>query len=319
MFKNGNFKKVSLVFLAVGVILSTVLFLYQRNTRFSEEDDQIKYLIGMSQANLSEPWRTVMNEEIKQQASKYKDIRIIFTDAAQDSMKQISDVEKLLRNGVDLLMISPNDEKLLAPVIAKANEQVPVIVLDREIEGSNYTLFIGADNKKIGMDAGELVYQLLGEGGGNVIEVQGPEGSLPVRERSEGFRETISRHRNIQIVDTIVANWMRDRTEDILKEIYTRYPKIDVIFAHNDAMAQGAYIAAEKMRVKNIKFIGVDGLPGPDGGIELVKKGILECTFTNTSGGREAIQYAIRILNKEKGLPKKVTLKSEIVTRQTLR
>lgn len=318
MSANSRLKKKAFLFLLGAAVLSLVLSSCGSGSHSAGEEDQVKYLIGMSQANLSEPWRVVMNEEIKEEALKYRDVRIIFTDAAQDSLKQIRDIENLLGQGIDLLMVSPNDEKLLAPVIARANRQIPVIVLDRELEGGNYTLYIGADNKKIGTEAGELVYQLLGDKGGNVIEVQGLEGSPPVIQRSEGFRESISRHPNIKIVDTIVANWMRDRTEDILKELYTRYPNVDVIFAHNDAMALGAHIAAQKMRVKNIKFIGVDGLPGPSGGIELVKTGILEGTFTNTFGGKDALQYAIRILNKEKDLPKKVTLKSRILTRQTL-
>lgn len=288
-----------------------------RSSRDKNEDD-VKYLVGMSQANLAEPWRVVMDEEIRSEAAKYPDLRVIYTDAAQSSEKQIKDVEQLLGQGIDLLVISPNDVELLTPIIKEAHKSIPVIVLDREVEGSNYTLFIGADNRMIGQKAGEFVENLLGNEGGNVFEIQGLSGSPPVRDRSEGFREVIAKHNNIKIVETIVTDWLRDKTEDVLKEIITRYQKLDVVYAHNDAMAQGAYIAATKLRQKNIKFVGIDGLLGPQGGVELVRQGVLTGTFTCPTGGKEAIQYAIKILNNEKGLPKRLTLESKIITKEKM-
>jgi ABC-type sugar transport system substrate-binding protein len=255
-----------------------------------------------------------MNEEIKEEAKNYRDVRVIFTDAAQNSQKQVRDVEKLLQEGIDLLIISPNEAAALTPVVTEAYKSIPIIVLDRAVEGSSYTLFIGPDNKSIGRQAGQFIVDLLGNEGGNIIEIQGLSGSPPVRDRSEGFREIVEQHSNIKIIDTIIGDWLRDRAEDKIKEVIMRYPKIDVVFAHNDAMAQGAYIAVTKLRVKGIKFVGIDGLPGPNGGIELVRQGILKGTFVCPTGGKEAVQYAIRILNREKNLPKRVILASHIVT-----
>ncbi|MCL1855554.1 MAG: substrate-binding domain-containing protein, partial [Clostridia bacterium] len=156
-----------------------------------DEADEVTFLIGMSQANLGEPWRVVMNSEIKDEASKYPNLRVIFLDAAQDSQRQVRDVEKLLGYGIDLLMISPNEAEPLTPAVEKAYQSIPVIVIDREIDGDGYTMFIGADNRQIGRMAGEFVAGLLGEAGGRVIEVMGLPGSVPARHRSEGFREAI--------------------------------------------------------------------------------------------------------------------------------
>jgi len=278
-----------------------------------EPEDEITFLIGMSQANLGEPWRVVMNEEIQAEASKYPHLRVIFTDAAQDSQKQIQDVENLLGYGIDLLLISPNEAEPLTPVVQKAYQSIPVIVIDREIEGDGYTMFIGADNREIGRMAGEFVAELLGGAGGRVIEVLGLPGSVPAQHRSEGFRDTIAGHDGINIVQTVVADWLRDKAEDEMFSVLPQYPDIDVIYAHNDPMALGAHRAANRLGRTGIRFIGIDGLPGPDGGVQLVADGVLQASFTYPTGGREAVEYAIKLLERKEDIPKRLTLESNIV------
>lgn len=276
--------------------------------------DQVTFVIGVSQANLIEPWRVIMNEEIKEEALKHTDVKIVFTDAVQNSDKQIKDVEELLEAGIDLLIISPNDSADLTPIVAKAYKKIPVIVLDRAVEGYDYTLYIGPDNKSIGREAGQYIADLLGAAGGKVVEIQGPAGLPSLRERSAGFREILGQYENIQIVGTVIADWQRDKAEDEMEKLLQQYPKIDVVFAHSDYMALGAYKAAKKHGINGIKFVGVDGFPGPNGGLQLVEKGILQGTFTCLTGGREAVQYALDILNHEKGIPKKIISRSNKIT-----
>src|SRR5262245_60113180 len=116
-----------------------------------------KYLIGFSQANLGEPWRVAMNAEVAARAKDFADLEIVYADAQQDNAKQVADVENFLRQKIDLLIISPNEAKPLTAVVKRAFEsKIPVIVLDRNIEGDTYTTFIGADNRAIGRAAGEF-------------------------------------------------------------------------------------------------------------------------------------------------------------------
>jgi ABC-type sugar transport system substrate-binding protein len=277
----------------------------------SNNEDEIKYLVGMSQANLGEPWRVVMNDDIKLEAAKFNNLKIIFTDAAQDSQKQIRDVDKLLSFGIDLLLISPNEAEPLTPIVEKAYQSIPVIVIDRDIKSENYTMFIGADNKDIARQAGEFAVECLGEKGGNIIEIQGLPGSIPAKDRSEGFREIINKHSNIKIIDTIVADWLRDKAEDeLIKKLNNYDSKIDLIYAHNDPMALGAYRAAQRLGIKDIMYIGIDGLQGKDGGIQMVSDGILKATFVYPTGGKEAVDYAIKLLNHESNFQKRLTLES---------
>jgi galactofuranose transport system substrate-binding protein len=276
------------------------------------------YVIGVSLANLTEPWRISMRDEINAEAAHYKNLRIVFTDAADSNTRQISDVHTLLNSGIDLLILSPNNSEALSPVITEAYHHVPVILLDRSVIGFDYTLFIGPDNRLIGKQAGQYVTDLLGAKGGKIVEIQGRSGSPPVLDRQLGFREAIASRPNITIVGTIVADWLRDKAEDELAAWLSRNGRVDVIFAQNDAMANGARRAAVKLGIEGIRFVGIDGLTGPNGGIEMVRRGDLYATFTCPTGGKEAIIYAVDILHHEEGIPKKMILRTSLVTRQTI-
>jgi len=300
--------------IAVFLIMILLLTGCQLEAGKEVETDQVAFVIGVSQANLIEPWRVIMNEEIKEEALKHKDIQIVVTDAVQNSDKQILDVEKLLQQGIDLLIISPNDSAALTPVVAKAYKKIPVIVLDRAVEGYDYTLYIGPDNRSIGRAAGKYIGDLLGKTGGNIVEIQGPAGLPSLRARSAGFREIIGQYDNIRVIATIIADWQRDKAEDEMEKLLQQYSKIDVVFAHSDYMALGAYKAAQRQGVNRIKFVGIDGFAGPSGGLQLVEEGILQGTFTCHTGGREAVQYALDILNKENGIPKKIISRSNKIT-----
>ncbi len=278
----------------------------------------MRYLVGFSQANLTEPWRIEMTQEVKAEAARYPDMKIIYTDAADSTGRQIDDVHRLMDYGIDLMIISPTDSHELTPVVREAYSRIPVIVLDRAVEGFDYSLFIGPDNERLGREAGGVISELLGRREGTVLEIQGRSGSPPTLSRSQGLREVLAKHPNIKIVDTIVADWLRDTAEDTVAQHIRVIPHLDVIFAQNDAMALGAWRATQVAGRTGIKFIGIDGLPGPTGGIELVRKGVLAATFTCPTGGKEAVIYARDLLLHKEGIPKRIFLRPLKVTPQVL-
>jgi len=276
-----------------------------------------KYLVGFSQCNLGEPWRVAMNAEISERAKAYPQMEIVYADAQQDNAKQVADVETFLRQGIDLLMISPNEAKPLTPVVQRAFARgIPVVVIDRAIEGDSYTTFVGADNRLIGREAGRLIAELL-HGTGSIVEIKGLPGSPPARDRSDGMREAIAAFPGIRIVHEPVANWLREEAMTQMEIALAAHDHIDLVYAHNDPMAVGAYLAAKaKGRDREMQFIGIDGLPGPDGGRQAVADGKLAATFVYPTGGREAVDLAAKILADEK-VPKHVTLQTERITRPT--
>jgi ribose transport system substrate-binding protein len=276
---------------------------------------EAKFLVGFSQCNLGEPWRVAMNAEVAARAKDFPQMEIVFADAQQDNAKQVADVENFLRQGVNLLMISPNEARPLTGVVRKVYERgIPVIVIDRAIEGESYTAFIGADNRAIGREAGKLIADVLG-GKGDIVEIKGLPGSPPARDRSEGMREAIASFPGVHIVHDPVANWLREEAMTQMEIALAAHDHIDLVYAHNDPMAVGAYLAAKaKGREREMKFIGIDALPGPDGGRQAVADGKLEATFVYPTGGREAVEAAAKILTGEP-VPKQMTLRTERITK----
>lgn len=311
-------KIIIFVFVIAVFIVSTIVIVINKNEE--SRNSSKKFVIGMSQANLYEPWRLHMNNEISDEADKYDNIKIIFKDAGGDAEKQKSDIDDLINFGVDLLIVSINDSKELTPAVKEAYNHVPVIVLDRAVEGYDYTLYIGSDTESIGEKAGELVAEIADGRNINVVEIQGALNSSPDEQITKGFKSIINKYRNISIDRTIIANWQKNESQDKVQSLLNDDKNIDVIFAHSDYMALGAYYALkENGNQDDIRIIGVDGLEGREGGINLVRKGVLEGTFKCETGGKEAVQYAIKILNKEEDIPKKILLECDEITSDTLK
>lgn len=286
----------------------------------TRSDAPRQWRIGMSQANNAEPWRQAMNEQIAAAAARHPNIQIEFTDARQNNAQQVADVEAFLSKGIDLLIISPNEATPLTSVVAKAYRQgIPVIVLDRKVRGDQYTMWIGADNRLIGRKAGEYTARWCREQRRSpcrVIELRGLEGSTPAQERGDGFREGIASNPDVQIIASQNADWLAERAETLSRVMFDANPTVDVVYAHNDPMAIASFnVARDQGRNTDaILFIGIDALPTPDGGIQAVRQGKLDVTYVYPTGGAEAIDWAIRILEQRETPPREVILDTEEVT-----
>lgn len=282
----------------------------------SAAEKKDKYVIGMSQCNLGEPWRVAMNDQIAMAAEKHPEFEVIFADAAQDNSKQIADIENFVQMGVDLIITSPNEATPLTNAVSAAYDAgIPVILLDRKIDGDKYTQFIGADNVDMGRIAGEYIADTLLPDGGKVCEIKGLEGTSGGIDRDNGFREGIKKNDKIEIVSVNNADWLREKAITVAEEMLQTNDEIDLFLALNDPMAEGAYIAAKNAgREGDILFVGFDGLPTPDGGIRSVMDGRLSMTQVYPTGGTEAIESAYQLLVEGKELDKTLTLTSEIVT-----
>ncbi len=269
------------------------------------------WTIGMSQCNLGEPWRVQMNADIKAAAEKVANMKMIFKDAQNDTLKQQTQMEEFISAGVDLIIISPKEAAPLTPVVARAcQEGIPVIVLDRRVLGEDYTCFIGADNKKIGQAAGKWIVEKLG-GKGKVVELKGLMTSTPGQDRHSGFRAGIEGS-GLEIVFEADMKWLEPDARKEMESALARFEAIDLVYAHNDPGAHGAWLAAQAAgREKDILFVGIDGLPQE--GQAYVKQGILSASFEYPTGGKEAIDIGLKILNKEP-IDKEITLQSRVFT-----
>jgi len=274
-----------------------------------------RWTIGMSQCNLGEPWRVQMNADIRKAAEEHPEITVVFKDAQNDNLRQVAHVEEFVRAGVSLIIISPKEAAPLTRPVADAYAKgIPVIVLDRRVLGDRYTCFIGADNRKIGRAAGRWIATLLG-GKGKVVELKGLMTSTPGQDRNAGFREGI-KGTGIEVIFEADMKWLEPDARKEMESALARFPAIDLVYAHNDPAAHGAYLAAKAAgRETAMKFVGIDGLPQE--GQMYVRQGILSASFEYPTGGREAIATALSILSG-KSVPKEITLPSRVFTRDNI-
>jgi signal transduction histidine kinase/AraC-like DNA-binding protein len=257
------------------------------------------YTIGFSQCTGGDEWRKAMLRGMQRELAFHSNVRFLYRDATYNNYKQIEQIRELIKSGIDLLIVSPNEDQALTPVIEEVYQTgIPVVVVDRRITSPMYTAYVGGNNYEVGKTAGQYIRMLL-QGRGKVIEITGSPKSTPAMDRHRGFLETITPSPDIEVV-TINGEWEKKFAKPALLEIIDKYPDVALVFAHNDRMALSAYELYKKKGIAHkIKFVGIDGLAGPRGGIQLVNDQILQATVLYSPGGEEAIRTALHILKKE--------------------
>ncbi len=272
------------------------------------------WVIGMSQCNLGEPWRVQMDADVRAAADQHDNLRVIFKDAQNESLTQRAQVEEFVEQGVDLIIISPKEAAPLTRPVAEAYQRgIPVIVLDRAVQGDLYTTFIGADNVRIGREAGRWIRERLG-GRGRIVELKGLMTSVPGQDRNQGFLQGLELDQNpgMEIVFSGEMQWLEPNARREMESALTTNAEIDVVYAHNDPGAHGAWLAARGVgREEDMLFVGIDALPHE--GQQYVVQGIMDATFLYPTGGEEAIDVALDILSGVE-VPKHVTLGTRLFT-----
>ncbi len=289
-------KGINLRYISKLIILITLVLIFG----CSNNSETKKYKIGFSQTGFSDEWRKSMNQAMEIQVGFHPDIELQILDSKDDIDKQVKDIEQLISEKVDILIVSPIKSKPITPIVEKAYKQgIPVLIVDRKTDGENYTAYLGGDNYQVGTNAANYLAS-LSNGHKSIIEVKGLYGSSPALERSSGFNDIVDTNPNLKVIKTIEGNWESYSIKDKLRHVLDSIKDVDYIFAHNDRMALGVYEVTKEKKLQNqIKIIGVDGLNGPNGGIQLVKEKKILATILYPTGGDEAIRLALKILNGE--------------------
>lgn len=258
-----------------------------------------KYVIGVSQCS-EDTWRDKLNDELKMGEYLNDSLIVKLASSNDDNMLQNKQVNQFIDEGVDLLIVSPNQLSAISKAVERAYDKgIPVILYDRKTNSDKYTAFIGCDNYTIGKSMGTFIAQQL-QGKGRIVEIRGLEGSSPALERHRGFMDAIKPYPGLQVVASEGGNWKEEGGIQAMKRILKQTQDFDYVFAHNDCLAWGAYVAARQMRVKrNYKYTGVDGMATEGGGLELVRDGIFEASYLYPTKGDEVIALAMKILKHQ--------------------
>ncbi len=276
------------------LILSLVLYMLLFSVHAAPRK---QFKIGFSQCTMADQWRQTQVRLMEIELAFYPEMNLVVRDAQDDNETQIRQIEEFLHEGIDLLIVSPNESAPLTQVVEKVFQSgIPVIVLDRTINTENYTAFISGDNYTIGVEAGNYAARLL-KGKGKILEITGLEGSSPAIERHRGFVESLQAFPDIEIVKSVSGEWNWNKARQVMQEIVNSGLEFDLVFAHNDLMAREAHRVLRELVVDHsCFFLGIDGLPGNEGGIQFVIDKSLDATFSYPTGGGTAIQTAHQIL-----------------------
>ncbi|MGM9479459.1 substrate-binding domain-containing protein [Pedobacter sp. GSP4] len=288
--------------LRAGLKLAQLLMLFLVVLFFlgcSKKKEDEKFIIGFSQCVASDHWRRTMLDEMKMELSLHPATKLLYTDADGNSNRQIKQVHEMLKQNIDLLIISPNEAHPLTAVVEEAyNKGIPVIVIDRKTSSSRYTAYVGANNYEIGKMAADYMANAVLKRKGGVAEVMGLPGSSPAIERAKGFADGLKKYPDIKINFQVYGNWVKDEAQNQLQKNAAQLKEVDAIFAHNDVMAMASKAVLRKFSLAK-KVIGVDALPGKDAGLELVSNNTLTASLLYPTGGKEAINTAFAILNNQ--------------------
>ena len=281
-------------------------------------EQPMKYRIGVSQCS-EDSWRFKQNNELR--LSQYADTRIQLeiTSADDSDEQQIKQINHFIDEEVDLLIISPNSALSLTDVVSKAYDHgIPVVLFDRKTNGDKYTAFMGTDNIQLGKMLGHYIARCIG-GKGVVVEIQGLQASSPSVGRHRGFVEAMADYPDIRVISSEGgADWTAKSGEKAMNEILRTYDgEIAAVYGHNDRLAMGARGVAEAHGKKGIKYFGIDALPTPGGGMELVQKGLMEATCIYPTRGLQLMKLATNILDGNK-YDKENILTSTIVDRNNV-
>ena len=258
-----------------------------------------KYVIGVSQCS-GDIWRNKLNNELVMSTYQHDNVSLKFASANDNDRLQTKQINQFINEGVDLLIVSPNQVHTISAVIDKAYDKgIPVILFDRKTDSKKYTAFIGADNYEAGHEIGHFIAQQL-DGKGNIVEICGLKASSPAIERDRGFMDALKDYSGVKVIARKHGDWVKESGVMAMDSVLTQAQEpIQYVFAQNDRMGLGALQAIRKHGAKGIKIVGIDALPVPGGGMENVRDGNLEASYIYPTRGDSVMQLALNILEKK--------------------
>lgn len=296
------------IFLILVAALTLCFSACQRNHR-------PHYVIGVSQCQ-DDAWRQKMNREMEYELVFHPDVTLQYRYADGDSHLQCLQIDSFISEGIDLLIVSPNEADEVEPAVTRAfRAGIPVVVADRKVKGEEWTAYVGGDNKKVGYLIAQWLrqYAATKDDQLNVLEVIGLPGSTPAVLRHQSMVEGLRYTPGIRVVAQGSGQWYLEPAERLVDSLLVVHPEVDVIVAQNDLMARGAAIASRRHNL-NIPVVGVDGITGKGGGIEGIREGLITVAATYPSRGDIVLIRAMQILHGE-AFPRNTNLPSVLVGR----
>lgn len=261
-------------------------------------DDGGDVKIGFSISTLNNPFFVTLRDGAEATAEE-AGYQLVTSDAQDDPTTQLSDIEDLIQQDIDVLLINPVDSEAISSAVSLANDAgIPVVTVDRNAEDGEVVTHIASDNEAGGEMAAEYILDQLDEEG-NLVELEGISGSSTTRERGQGFHNIVDDLASIEVVATQSADFDRTKGLSVMENILQSQGQVDALFAHNDEMALGALEALEGQGM--LEDVIVVGFDATDDAVAAVEDGRMDATIAQQPEliGESAIEAAGKIASGE--------------------
>jgi len=234
-----------------------------------------------------------------QAAATAAGVQLNIVDAQNDSATQANQLATAASSGAKLVIVNPVDSDAAGSAVKALNTaNIPVIAVDRTVNGATVASLVASDNVAGGKQAAIELAKAMGEKG-SVIDLQGVSGTSASRDRGAGFEEGMKAYPNITVVAKQTANFDRATALDVTTNLLQAHPDVTGVFAENDEMALGAVQALGSRAGTDIKVVGFDGTTD---GLAAITAGTLAATIAQQPAelGKLAIELAVKTLAGEK-------------------
>ena len=250
--------------------------------------------IGVALSTLNNPYFVALNDAAKDEAQA-KGATIASADGQNDLAKQTSQVEDFISKNVSCIIVNPVDSAGIASAVTEANgANIPVIAVDRGVEGATAAGFIASDNVEAGKLAADALLKAL-NGSGKIAVLTGVPGASATNDRTKGFEQSLAANAGVTVVANQTAKFDRATALSVTEDILQAHPDIQGIFAENDEMALGA-IQALTAAGQQGKVL-VTAIDGTDDGMKAIKAGTLLETIAQQPAfmGKTAVDYCVTL------------------------
>ena len=256
----------------LAVLIATLMLLTMCSAAMAEETVTIGYLLS----DLSNQFFTTLEQGIKARCEELG-IEVVGYDSGNDAANDMTNMEDLINLGVDIILYNPVDSDAGEAVVELANAAgIPVVTIDRGVNGGEVVCHIASDNVYGAELAAQFIVELLGEEGGAVAEVQGMAGASAATDRHTGFDNVMGAAENITVVSSQIGNWDRTQAMTIMENVLTSNPEVKAVFCANDVMALGVVEACQANGRDDIIIVGFDA---DDDAIAAIQEGTMMGTI----------------------------------------
>lgn len=230
---------------------------------------------------------------------------------------QIAMVENAINEDVDALVLAASDFERLVPVAEKAkSKNIPVIIIDSNLNSNKIDTFIGTDNVDAGRKLGQSLVDKVGEEC-KIAVMSFVKGAATADQREKGFFNEIRRHPGIEVLDTLYCNSEEDIAEQLTAQAVENYACIDAFVCLNAFGTVGTARAIDKLgKTGEIQIIGFDSTPEE---ISFMEKDVIQSLVIQNpfNMGYLGVKYALDALDNV-GIPKTVNTGSEVIDKENM-